>query len=71
ITVFEIVRVFTENGIGAAVVRAGKTEFDKVANTAHRLMWLVCIGLAAVQLMIGICLEALLPGRGAGAMVCS
>jgi len=69
ITVFEIVRVFTENGIGAAVVRAGKTDFDRVANTAHRLMWLVCIGLAAVQLMIGICLEALLPGRSAGAMV--
>lgn len=69
ITVFEIVRVFTENGIGASVVRAGKDEFDKIANTAHRLMWFVCLGLALLQLLIAAILEALLPGRGAGAMV--
>ena len=69
ITVFEITRVFTENGISASVVRAGKAEFDKIANTAHRLMLFVCIGLALVQLLIAALLEALLPGRDAGAMV--
>ena len=69
ITVFEIVRVFTENGIGASVVRAGRDEFDKIANTAHRLMWFVCIGLALIQLLIAAIIEALLPGRGVGAMV--
>ena len=69
ITVFEIIRVFTENGIGASVVRAGKDEFDKIANTAHRLMWRVCVGLALLQLLIAAILETLVPGRDAGAMV--
>ena len=69
LTVFEIVRVFTENGIGAAVIRAKDSEFKRTANTAYRLMWLVCIILAVVQLLAGLLVETLIPDRQAGAMV--
>ncbi|MEL6244162.1 MAG: oligosaccharide flippase family protein [Pseudomonadota bacterium] len=69
ITVFEIIRVFTENGIGAAVIRADRDQFDKVANTAHKMMWRICMGLAAVQILAGLCLEFVLPGQDSGAMV--
>ena len=71
LTVFELVRVFTENGIGAAVIRARADEFDRVANTAHRLMWAVSLALAAIQLIAGLAVEAFLPGRQAGLMVAS
>ncbi|MHA7900304.1 MAG: oligosaccharide flippase family protein [Henriciella sp.] len=69
LTIFEITRVFTENGIGAAVIRADQKDFHKTANTAHRLMWGVCLLLAAAQLIAGFVVETILPGRQAGAMV--
>ncbi len=69
LTIFEITRVFTENGIGAAVVRASADQFERVSNTAYRLMWMVCIGLAGVQLSAGVIVEMVLPGRDAGLMV--
>lgn len=71
LTVFELVRVFTENGIGSAVIRASDEEFDAVANTAHRLMWRVCLGLAAAQVAIGLIFELIYPGRGVGIMIAS
>ncbi len=69
LTIFEVTRVFTENGIGAAVVRASEAKFHQVANTAYRLMWGVCILLAIVQVAAGIIVEMMLPGRDAGGMV--
>ena len=69
LTIFEITRVFTENGIGAAVVRARTEDYDRTANTAHRLMWAVCLTLAIVQVVAGLVTEWILPGRQAGAMV--
>lgn len=69
LTVYEITRVFTEHGIGAAVVRASKVNFDQVANTAQRLMWIICLSLAVLQVLIGCVVEMLYPGRQAGAMV--
>lgn len=69
LTIFEIMRVFTENGIGAAVVRAEPNNFQKTANTGHRLMWGVCFSLALVQVIAGLIVELILPGRQAGMMV--
>ena len=69
LTIFEITRVFTENGIGAAVVRARDEAYDKTANTAHRMMWVVCLSLAVIQVVAGLIVEWMLPGRQAGAMV--
>ena len=69
VTVFELVRVFTENGIGAAVVRAKAEELNRVTNTAHKLMGLICIVLAMVQVIVAGIIEWLMPGRGLGLMV--
>lgn len=71
LTIFEITRVFTENGIGAAVVRSSAKHFEKTANTAYRLMWAVCVFLACIQVAAGFVVELFLPGREAGMMVAS
>ncbi len=69
LTIFEITRVFTENGIGASVVRARDEDYDRTANTARRLMWGVCLALAFIQIVAGLIVEWILPGRQAGVMV--
>lgn len=69
LTIFEVTRVFTENGIGAAVVRASDKLFDATSNTARRLMWGVCLSLMLIQFLAGLIVELILPGRDAGAMV--
>ena len=69
LTIFEVTRVFTENGIGAAVIRASDKLFDATANTARRLMWIICLSLMAIQFLAGLVVELILPGRDAGAMV--
>ena len=69
LTIFEITRVFTENGIGAAVVRARDEDYNRTANTARRLMWGVCLALAVIQIVAGVIVEWILPGRQAGVMV--
>lgn len=69
LTIFEIMRVFTENGVGAAVVRVQQDGFHKTANTAHRLMWGVCLSLAVAQVVAGLIVEMIVPGRQAGMMV--
>ena len=53
LTVFELVRLFCENGIGASVVRACEDDVDATANTAYRIMWVICGTLASIQIAIG------------------
>lgn len=53
LTVFELVRLFCENGVGAAVVRAREEDLAATANTAYKLMWWVCGALALIQTVIG------------------
>ncbi|MCI4644075.1 MAG: oligosaccharide flippase family protein, partial [Hyphomonadaceae bacterium] len=69
LTVFELVRVFTENGIGAAVIRSEEEDLHRVANTANRLMWRICLSLAGIQLIVAAVAEQLLPGRQVGLMI--
>ncbi len=52
ITVFEIVRIAANAGIGQAVVRATDTRLAATCVAAHRLGWAICIGLAVFQLAI-------------------
>jgi O-antigen/teichoic acid export membrane protein len=49
ITVFEIVRIAANAGIGPAVVRASDEALAETCRTAHRLGWAICIGLAVFQ----------------------
>lgn len=69
ITVFELTRIFTENGIGAAVIRAPDETVAAIANTAHRMMWIVCIGLSVLQAGVGLVALHLFPDTDIGWMI--
>lgn len=69
LTLFELVRVFTENGIGAAVIRACDDTVERVSNTAYKMMWIVCVGLACIQICAGLIIEQLVPGKQLGLMI--
>jgi PST family polysaccharide transporter len=49
LTVYELVALFTRNGISAKVVQASGAEVETVARTAHSLTWLVCGALVLIQ----------------------
>lgn len=70
ITIFELMRIFTENGIGAALIRAPDEEVDAIANSAYRLMWGVCGTLTLVQLIIGTSAVFWLANPTIGLMLC-
>ena len=54
ITVFELVRIFNENGIGAAIIRASDEEVAALSKAAYRLGWIICVSLAVVQTLAGL-----------------
>ena len=54
LTIFEIVALFTRNGIAAKVVQANAAELATVAQTAYRLTQIVCGLLLVVQLLIAL-----------------
>jgi teichuronic acid exporter len=59
LTVYEIVALFTRNGITAKVVRVTEAELPAVAQTAYRLTWIVCSGLAVIQAAVALPLALL------------
>lgn len=69
ITVFELTRIFTENGIGAAVIRAPENKLIATTNTAYKLMWIVCALLAVFQAVIGLLATFLSPDNDIGLMI--
>ncbi len=52
LTIYEVVALFTRNGIAAKVVQASAEALPLVAMTAYRMTWLVCIGLTIAQALI-------------------
>ena len=52
LTTYELVAVFTRNGIGAKVVQASDGEVGAVAETAYWMTWAVCILLAVAQVVV-------------------
>lgn len=54
LTVYELLALFTRNGIAAKVVQADDTEVAQVAQTAYWLTWIVCAGLLVIQAVIAI-----------------
>lgn len=58
ITCFELVRVLTNNGIGAWVVRTGDERLAAACNTAHRAAILACLGATVVQVAVGVAVAA-------------
>jgi PST family polysaccharide transporter len=53
ITCFELIRILANNGLGQSVIRAREEELQATCNTAWRLIWLVCAGMALLQLVAG------------------
>ncbi len=53
ITCFELVRSVANTGFGQAVIRASDARLAGTCATAHRLTWIVCLCLAAIQVSIG------------------
>ena len=50
LSLFELVRVLTNFGVGQRIIQANEAELSAICNTASRLFWIVCLGAAAVQL---------------------
>jgi len=52
LSVFELVRVLTNVGIGQRIIKASSEELSSICNAASRLFWIVCLSVAGVQLAI-------------------
>jgi len=52
LTVYELLAVFTRNGIAAKVVQTPDADLQAVARTAHWMIWVVCLALLAIQVVI-------------------
>lgn len=51
LTIFELVRVLANAGIGQKIIAASDTDLQSVCNTAYRLFWIWCGIVALVQLI--------------------
>lgn len=54
LTVYEVVALFARNGISAKVVQASEEEVDRVAQTAYRMTWIVCVALLILQALVAV-----------------
>ena len=52
LSLFELVRVLANVGIGQRLILATREELPGLCRTAHRLFWTTCLGVAAIQLAI-------------------
>ena len=52
LSIFELVRVLTNVGIGQRIIKANAEELPSICNAASRLFWIVCLSVAGTQLVI-------------------
>ena len=52
LTVNELIRVFSRNGIGAKIVQCEERELNQVCNTAYRLNFIFCFALFLIQVAV-------------------
>lgn len=69
ITTFEIVRLFIQNGLSAALIKAGEKDLSGLSLTVHRLAWCVCIALFLIQTGIGVILAHITGQASTGWMI--
>ncbi len=48
----DIVKSFTENGVGQRIIAASNQELDQTCNTAHKIFWAWCLGLFVLQALL-------------------
>ncbi|NND81865.1 MAG: lipopolysaccharide biosynthesis protein [Gammaproteobacteria bacterium] len=58
LTINELIRVFSRNGIGAKIVQCADAELDSITNTAYRLNFIFCFALFVVQCLVAYPLAA-------------
>ncbi len=52
LTLFELVRVLANIGIGQRIIAADEVDLDALCNTAQRLFWIWCCAVAAFQISV-------------------
>jgi PST family polysaccharide transporter len=54
----DILKAFTENGVGQKIIAAPEEDLPQTCATAHRIFWIWCVGLFIAQSAIGFALYA-------------
>jgi len=52
LSLFELVRVLTSVGVGQRIIVAADAELESVCRAAARLFWIICLGVAGIQLAV-------------------
>ncbi len=52
LTIFELTRVLANIGVGQKIIASSDVDFEKTCNSAHRIFWIWCPAVAAVQLVV-------------------
>ncbi|WP_336980859.1 oligosaccharide flippase family protein [Altererythrobacter fulvus] len=69
LSLFELIRVLANAGVGQRIVAARADELDRVCNTAQRVFWLICVCVALIQLVAAAALAVITGEREAAAML--
>ncbi len=54
LTIFELTRVLANIGVGQKIISSTNADFEKTCNSAHRIFWIWCPAVAAVQLLMAL-----------------
>ncbi|UWQ16401.1 oligosaccharide flippase family protein [Jannaschia sp. M317] len=54
----DILKAFTENGVGQRIISASEDKLQQTCAAAHRIFWIWCVGLFLVQAAVGFALYA-------------
>jgi O-antigen/teichoic acid export membrane protein len=57
LSLFELIRVLANAGIGQKIIMASAEKLEATANTAHRLFWLWCALVGVIQLLVALFLH--------------
>lgn len=69
LSLFEMVRVLTNAGIGQRLIVASEAELPGLCRTAQRLFWIICLGVAGLQLGIAAVLATIFAMTDAAMML--
>ena len=53
VTVYELIKVAANNGVGQMVIRAKPEDLEATCNTAYRMNWLLCVASAVFHVVAG------------------
>lgn len=54
LTIFELTRVLANIGVGQKIISSSDADFEQTCNSAHRIFWIWCPAVAAVQLIFAV-----------------